>query len=241
MNILTWNIRQGGSNSKFHSIITRLLEQNADVIVITEFWDGAKGNHIKQRLLEGGYFFQATHRAPFNVNCVFVASRVKFMDITDMNEYAVPYERWVQLYFPSRDLHMLGVHSPNHYSNIHDKEVFWQDLHAYATKHIDKNCIIIGDYNTDIVDDGYGGSALSCKEYLMTLSELGWIDSGHYTNTNPQQYVWNNRVGTFLRFDHAYVSPCLKEKLLNCYFFYQERIAKAIDHSALIVELHSDI
>jgi len=37
MKIVTWNIRHGGSKEKLPTIVDILLQQKADVLVITEF------------------------------------------------------------------------------------------------------------------------------------------------------------------------------------------------------------
>ncbi|MFS0782711.1 endonuclease/exonuclease/phosphatase family protein [Bacillus sp. 1P06AnD] len=237
MKLVTWNIKQGGTGSRFDSIISHLLEHGADLIILTEFWVGDEGDHIKKGLYDAGYIYQDIHTAPFKMDCVFAASKIPFQDVTDMNEYAVPYERWVDLYFPEKDLQVLGIHIPNTMIKLQDKEVFWQELIEYARKHKDGRCVIIGDYNTGLPEDT-AGLKIECLEYLKELNAMGWIDSWRYTHKDGKQVSWHSYSGQDWRIDHAYISPSLSSQLVQCHYSHQERIDQSSDHSALVIELN---
>ncbi|MGM9922645.1 MAG: endonuclease/exonuclease/phosphatase family protein [Bacillus sp. (in: firmicutes)] len=236
MRLLTWNIRQGGSRVRFDSIINALMEHQSDVIVLTEFWDNAKGNAIKKSLFAMGYTHQNTHVSPYKVDSVFIASKIDFTDVTDMNEYAVPYERWVELYFPVQDLYLLGIHIPNHMTRLRDRELFASEMLAYAKNHMEDRCVIIGDYNMSMLVDSEG-PPLSCTDKMVELHRLGWIDTWRYTHKRENEYSWRDTLGAGFRIDHAYISPKLEESLQKCQFSHQERREQVSDHSVLIVDL----
>ncbi|MGM9925339.1 MAG: endonuclease/exonuclease/phosphatase family protein [Bacillus sp. (in: firmicutes)] len=236
MKVLSWNIRQGGANGRFKPIADALLKYNADVVILTEFWEDEKGDYIKKHLAEAGYTYQATHQAPFKVNSVFLASKAACEDVTDMNKYAVPFERWTEFYFPENDFTLLGIHIPNHNSKLHDKEVFWKELNAYAKNNLHKRGLIIGDINTVLAEDSQE-SPLSCTKYLQELVESGWQDAWRCKHLDGTEYSFFNGRGQGFRLDDAFITPALKDALVNCELSHAEREEGLSDHSVLIVEL----
>ncbi|WP_042349301.1 endonuclease/exonuclease/phosphatase family protein [Bacillus massiliigorillae] len=236
MKILSWNIRQGGTNGRYKPISTTLVEYNADVIVLSEFWEGEKGDFIKKQLTEAGYIYQVTHQAPFKVNSVFVASKIACEDITNMDEYAVPYERWTEFYFPESDFTLLGVHIPNHNCKLHDKEVFWEEMNTYAKNNLQKNGLIIGDFNTVLQEDSQD-KPLSCTKYLSQLADTGWMDCWRFKHENATEFSYFNTEGKGFRLDDAFITPSLQNKVVSCELSHKEREEKLSDHSILLVEL----
>ncbi|MED1511838.1 hypothetical protein [Bacillus proteolyticus] len=55
MKLLTWNIRQGGSVTRIPRIVEQLSKHSSDVLLLTEYWEGEKGEEIKRLLRENGY------------------------------------------------------------------------------------------------------------------------------------------------------------------------------------------
>ena len=56
MKILTLNIRHGGGN-RVNTIMSRLINQDADILVVTEFRENRNSLKIKEALKENGYYW----------------------------------------------------------------------------------------------------------------------------------------------------------------------------------------
>ena len=103
MRILNFNIRFGGEK-RTYKIVDYLLNNDFDMIVLTEFIKNDNGNEIIPKLVEKGYKTQ-----PSNENGElgsFIASKEEF--ITKNVE-----DRWVEVYIPMMDLYVLGVYVPD--------------------------------------------------------------------------------------------------------------------------------
>ncbi|MFS0782710.1 endonuclease/exonuclease/phosphatase family protein [Bacillus sp. 1P06AnD] len=238
MRILTWNIQNGGLHASFESIINHLMQHKADMVVLTEFWDNPKGAAIKKGLFAMGYTFQNTHVSPYKMDCVFIASKIDFYDVTDTKHPNIPYERWVELYIPEKELYVLGVHIPNYLTRVQDRDCFCENLVLYAKSHKEDQCVIIGDYNTSLTIDSQGPPR-GCQQLLPKLVKNGWTDSWRMANGNQAiEYSYEDDGGYGFRLDYAYISPSLKHALSYCHFSHEERFDQSSDHSALLVDLN---
>src|SRR3990172_3910315 len=72
----------------------------------------------------------------------------------------------------------------------------------------------------------------------VELNELGWTDAWRFKNTSLREYTWYSKAGNGFRLDYAYLSPKLKNGLINVFHSHQERIRELSDHSSLRIELN---
>jgi len=237
MRVLTWNIVVGGLQSQFYSIINHLLDHHADIIVLTEFVDNDKGRAIAKNLFAAGYNYQNKHDSPYRAECVFVASKIDFDDVTNHAKIALPYERWVELYFSEKDLYLLGVHIPSHMTSMYDRDLFFQQAIAYAKQHIEDRCLIIGDYNTSWMMDSQGTLANS-GEYLKELNELGWMESWRFMTSQQKLLSGDMPLDYGFRIDYAYVSPRLQTDLIKCHLSTEPTLDGQSENEALLVDLN---
>lgn len=109
MKILTWNIMQGGSQQRLAKITDTLVNQGPDILVLTEFWEGPKGDFIKQRLREAGWHDQYGSGAAPKENELLIASkRSVSLQVTSI----VPAERHRWMEVAVQGLQILAVHTP---------------------------------------------------------------------------------------------------------------------------------
>lgn len=238
MRLLTWNVGVGGVQSQFYSIINHLLDHHADIIVLTEYVDNDKGRAIAKSLFASGYTFQTKHNSPYRAECVFVASKIDFDDVTNREEIALPYERWVELYFSEKDLHLLGVHIPSHMTSLPDRDLFFRQAIDYAKRHIGDRCLIIGDYNTSWMMDSHGPVANSAG-YLQELNELGWMESWRFITDQERVLSGEIALDYGFRIDYAYVSPKLRSELVKFHLSAEPTLNGQSENEALMVDLRS--
>lgn len=234
MKILTWNIRQGGSFSRLGPIIRALVKHDPDVIVLTEYWEGEKGERIKNGLLLQGYPHLLSSKPVERTNGILIASKEP---VTPYPAYEdVPKERWIEICIKAFELNVLAIHVPSISSNIHSKENFWKQVKQYAKYKLDTRTVIVGDFNTGLSNDAQG-TPFICSEYMQDILDYGWIDSWRYTHGLFNQYSWFSNKGNGFRLDHILISPSLKDGLLESYLSHRERLDKISDHSILVTEL----
>ena len=99
MRILNFNIRFGGGK-RTQEILDYILNNDFDLIVLTEFVNNDKGQIIIDNLDDKGYTTQSSNEDT-NLGC-FIACKEDF--VTNNVE-----DRWADVYIPKMDLNVLGV------------------------------------------------------------------------------------------------------------------------------------
>ncbi len=225
MRILNFNIRFGGEK-RTSKIVDYLLNNDFDMIVLTEFVKNDNGQEIISKLVEKGYKTQ-----PSNVNGElgsFIACKEEFVTKN-------VFDRWVEIYIPKMDLNVLGVYVPDTAGT--EKNQFWKEILEYAQKNEDKKVLITGDFNSCTKEDSGNQTEYNAKD-LLKLGELGYIDLWKYNSTEESEgYTWFHYSGTGFRLDYAFVSTKLALTLedVSVYSDSQIREAKISDHSPLVV------
>jgi exodeoxyribonuclease III len=242
MRLLTWNIRHGGTKKRAAEIEKTIIAHDPDIIVLTEFRKDSEKT-ITPGLHDAGWKYRATTDPPAKTNALFVASKLEFETVTPSPPLSEAHiYRWLELYLRSHDLSVLSAYIPDY--RQHDstgKEAYWKRLVDYAQQRIAKKALIIGDFNTGLKIDSEG-TPFKCGEYMEELNRLGWLDSWRHLHPGEREFTWystckSGAVNGF-RLDYAYLSPPLRECLLDARHSHQEREEKLSDHSSLIVELN---
>ena len=229
MKILTWNIRQGGSKQRLAPIINTLISHNPDVLVLTEFWDGRKGDFIGGHLRDAGWEHQLTSNPSPRTNGLFIASK---WGISPCKQSVVPTEghRWME--FDVNGLRILAVHIPLGPT----KPLFWDKIVERAEQLVAGPALIIGDFNTGLPEDAQG-APFKCVESMQQVLDMGWYDAWRLANGSEQEFSWYSSAENGFRIDHAFVSAASKDRVRHCAYSHQERRLGYSDHSALMIDL----
>ncbi|MCQ6532279.1 endonuclease/exonuclease/phosphatase family protein [Bacillus mycoides] len=236
LKLLTWNIRQGGSVKRIPRIVEQLSKHSPDVLLLTEYWEGEKGEEIKRLLRENGYEYMISSNGAIKQNSLLFASQYPFEVVPSFFRKDRNSERWLEIRIAQYDLHIVGVHIPANNNDVQEKLEFWQEVNAFAEEQGNSRTVIMGDYNTGLEEDTQGTPFVG-PQYMQKLVDLGWIDTWRYTHGSFSGYSWYSTKGNGFRIDHVFVAPALKENILESYFSHQERLNGLSDHSILLVEL----
>lgn len=221
MRILNFNTRFGGEK-RTYKIVDYLLNNDFDLIILTEFIKNDNGSEIIDKLIAKGYKTQPSNNdgelGPF------IASKEPFV------AKAVE-DRWVEVYIPWMDLHVLGVYVP---SSVTGNDKFWKKILDYAEANSDKQVMITGDFNTD--NDSLDKTVSDSN--LDKLEELGYINLWKYNSINeikPFTVVPPKDDG--FKLDHAYISSGLASILEDVSVYPDSKIRKPeiSDDSPLVV------
>ena len=225
MKILNFNIRFGGEK-RTYKIVDYLLNNDFDMIVLTEFIKNNNGKEIIDKLVARGYKTQPSNEDGKLGS--FIASKEDFVTKNVQ-------DRWAEVYIPKMDLYVLGVYVPDTLGT--EKNMFWKKILDYAEKNVEKKVLITGDFNSCTKEDSANGTEFNAKD-LMKLKELGYIDLWKYNaSEDSERYTWFHYSGTGFRLDYAFVSPKLAVTLedVSVYSDSQIRESKISDHSPLVV------
>ena len=232
MKVLTWNIMQGGSQQRLAKISDILVAHDPDVLVLTEFWEGPKGDFIRQRLRNAGWHDQYSSGAAPKENGLLIASK---RTLSPQPPSIVPAERHRWMEVAVQELRILAVHIPMG----PPKPLFWAKVLERAQQLVTGPALIIGDFNTGLPVDTEG-TAFECGDSFERLLITGWHDAWRLKNGSHQEFSWYSHAKkkkNGFRLDHALVSDTIRDKVISCCYSHDERTARYSDHSALIVQL----
>lgn len=226
MKLISLNLRFGGQKRTPH-IIDYLLDEDADLMVLTEFMMNEKGKDIIQKISQKGYTTKPSNDDGSMGS--FIASKNDFVTKN-------VFDRWIEVYIPKNDLYVLGVYIPDQPGE--EKNIFWKRILEYAKKNIAKNVLITGDFNSCTKEDSSNGTEYYAKE-LMELEDMAYIDLWkNYSKEGSPRYTWFYHTGDGFRLDYAFISPKLTASLDKVIVYHDIKVreAKISDHSPLNIE-----
>jgi len=210
LNILSWNIQQGGG-SRVHSIIKYILKKKPQLVVLNEFKNNANGATIRTKLLQQGYLHQVVSNATPDLNSVLIASKLPG------NSHLFAKE---ELVFPQSMLKL-------------SLEVF--DVYGVYFPHKKKhNCfeVLIEDLQIDQKGDSFW-----YENHLFKMEEMGYMDAFRLIHEDKKEYSWFSHQGNGYRYDHTYISVALKPLVKDCFYDQQAREEKLSDHAPMFLVL----
>jgi exodeoxyribonuclease-3 len=229
--IATLNLQHGGGN-RVKALCEALDQLDADVLVLTEFRSGPRGEELTAWLRARGYCAVTHSGADARTNSVLVAARVGAISPRPLSATSAHAHRVAELVVG--ETLVVGAYFPG--SEIKDR--FWRtEFLPYMTSRVARRCLVLGDFNTGkhFVDES--GSTFFSADCIDTLERAGWVDPWRARNPMAREYTWFSNVGNGFRLDHAYASPTLAPEVLNAWYDHGPRESHVTDHSALVVEL----
>lgn len=230
MRIITWNIRHGGG-TRVDSIIRRLINKDADLVVITEYRNNENGVKIRQALLEAGYLFQYCPITDKDKNTLLIVSRINLSGSLFKKELQEEFHRVVRI--ESDNFALYGMYFPQK----QEKKKVFEFMLSQIGKNPDRPIIFIGDFNTGKQYIDEEKNTFYCSEYMDMIVQQGLVDAWRYINDDKREYSWYSNAGNGFRIDHIFVSNGIKDKVQNCYYSHAEREDKVSDHSMMVMEI----
>lgn len=228
LKILSWNIQQGGG-TRLSKIIKNIAEEQADILVLSEFRNGGTGDRLRTSLMKIGYRHQVVTGAERGVNSVMIASTFAAGSELYSKADSVYTHNIATAVFPA--FKVLGVYLP------HKKKNTLLPFINELVKKDDEHYIIVGDYNTGINGVDQVGNSFWYEKELMQLNENGYVDAFRHIHGDVKEYSWFSHQKNGYRYDHTYVDKALLSIVKRCYYLHDWRISKLSDHSPMVLEL----
>jgi exonuclease III len=247
MRIVSWNVKGGKHHER---IAERLLKNPPDLIALA---DCTPQNERKISAALTGFhapIFSSSN--PLRVVCYARED----LEVSEPPAGIPLPERWSQVYFKKRKVHVLAVYVPQCtlMKDLQRKLRFWSEILSYAEERKNDKTLIIGDLNTGLrgIDARQDPDPnFWCESEFQRLSEMysdawrtrhrhGAREFTWYSKDRDKSDASNAKYG--FRLDHAFVSPPLYKLVQRCEYDHsvrhrdgdRERIS---DHSLIDVEI----
>jgi exonuclease III len=238
LRIVAWNLLHGGGR-RIPRLVDALLAHAPDVCVLAESRVERVGE-VLGLLAAGGLGHTAATESPPGKNGILVASRRPFERAPSPSGpgYA---QRWLPLDLPDAALRLAAVHVPPKVSiGVDAKAAFWDALLGFARAERERPALIVGDLNTGAPFRDEHRATLYCADKFLHLERLGWVDAWRrFHGPTKKEWTWASprRPSYGFRLDHAFASPPLAPRIVDCCYSHAERLAGISDHSVLIVDV----
>lgn len=226
LNILSWNIRQGGGN-RVHTIVEKVVSLSPKVVILSEWRNNERGAQIRNLMLSKGYPFHFVTHAKRDVNAVAIFSTLP-VD-SEIHTDADPNYAANILSIHFEVFSVCGVYLPH--KKKHSLIPFITALGKQ------RKYIIAGDYNTGKNHIDQKGKSFWYTDELKKMEDAGYIDAFRHKQGPVEEYSWYSHQGNGYRYDHTYVHEDLIPIVKNCYYIHEWREANISDHSPMILEL----
>jgi exonuclease III len=233
--IVALNILHGGGK-RTSALIQWLLEQNADIVVLSEWRNNLNGSAIEAALKSSGYHVRSQDGTISNG--VLIAAREPFDAIA-----VTPPDAPVGVLLKAQwegGLSVVGAYFP---LEIHAKRKFFAACMEQSTQHSDTPFLLVGDLNTGCneMDLEAGGTPFPGATEFVALTSGGLIDQWRLQHgMSAREYTWRSKQNGF-RIDHAFGNEVFVSRYepLQCDYDHSTREGKLSDHSALKLRLRS--
>ncbi len=141
-------------------------------------------------------------------------------------------------------LEVLGIYVPSRDASVaktERKRTFLAAL-SDAVEAAPEHGVLIGDLN--ILEPShqprYAWFADWEYDFYRGLLEAGWVDAYRLRSPERIEHSWESHDGDGYRYDHAFVSLALAERVLECSYVHETRELGLTDHSAMTLTLKLD-
>ena len=227
LRILSWNIRQGGG-SRIRAITRRIVSADAQIVILSEFRNNAKGTLLRNKLLESGYRHQFVSQAQANENSVLICSHFAGNSRV-FNSAAWDYAQNIIVVDYSA-FSVYGMYLPHK-----KKHKLFQLLSSEVSEHTPS--ILAGDFNTGKNFIDQKGDSFWYTDELKALEDKSMIDAFRHLYPKAKEYSWYSHQGNGYRYDHTYIHEDLLPFMDNCFYLHEWREEGNSDHSPMILDL----
>lgn len=234
MRLLAWNILHGGSR-RMPEIALALLEQAADVIVISEY-RRTMGGQLRALLAEHGWEHQLCTEPHLGKNGMLLASRHRLVERRAPVDPPVD-GRWVHAHLPGLPLDVIGIHAPDGQTDPTLQTAYWRYLLDTTRSLKDVPCVVLGDFNTGRHKADEAGKTFRCTSLLGLLCTHGYADAWRLLHPQTREFTWFSHTGGGFRIDAAYITAPLTGGLRSASHVHALRQSGASDHAPIMIEL----
>lgn len=237
LGILTLNVGNP-STARAERQLEWLAERSDDIVVLTET-SSTGGSQLLAKRLAGAGWDVRFPQPKGGERGVLVASRVQ---LEPRSGDLVPY-------LPARaeavavgDLDVIGLYVPSRDESLvksERKQRFLSAVSQALAARPERGAVAIGDLN--ILEPTHRPRYAFFKDWEYAAYDeflvQGWVDAYRLHHPDRMHYSWVSFDNDGFRFDHAFVTRALAERVLRCDYIHETRETELSDHSALTLEV----
>lgn len=240
LGILTLNIANP-SAARAERLLEWLGERPEHIFVLTETSAGTGSCLIADRLRRAGWEVRFPHTDRVERG-VAVASRVRVaaragdvVDFLPARAEAVTTGGLdvVGLYVPSRD---------DSQDKTARKRRFCTAISSFLARRAARDAVVIGDLN--VLEPVHRPHYAFFRDWEYRLYDefgvRGFVDAYRLRHADGTDHSWLSLDNQGFRFDHAFVTHSLEDRVVTCEYLHETRKRELTDHSALTLELEVD-
>lgn len=244
LRIATQNVQWGGDPApngdgypRLARLMPHLVQLDADILVLTEFKAGERGEQLAL-LLEAAGYPHLLHRTPSHATSRGYALGTAIAARHPMTAVELPIPSpdapWRSVSVSFCDIELAGFYFPLGSA----KAPYWDWVLSNAAALAARNVALIGDFNTGkhFVDEQ--GSTFTSPEKIEALEALGFTDAWRSHHPTEREFTWYSDAGNGFRLDYAWLSRSLLPRVLAVRHDHAARTAGVTDHSAVVIDLH---
>jgi exodeoxyribonuclease III len=225
------NIRSGGGK-RASSICNFLESLNPEIVVLTEWRQGDRGQHFVDWATRRQINYQSRNDGA-TLNGVFIAARTPFQAASK-----TPQSVFAGVLLAARfsEWNLLGVYFPQ----LKEKKPFFDACSQITQENQEKPFLLIGDLNTgnQRSDRDLKATPFTCANEFDALSRNAkLVDLWRRTNgSDAREWTWLSHRNNGFRVDHALANePFVEWMQPSCHYDTTPRTEKLSDHSAVVI------
>jgi exodeoxyribonuclease III len=209
-------------------ILRFIGQQNALVLVLSEFRNNESGALLRTKLLEMKYTFQFVSHTEPDTNSVLIASRLPCNSRLFTQPSLEHAHSVIAADFDA--FHLYGMYLPHKKKH----QLFPLLQEEIKTK---RPALMMGDFNTGKQFIDQKGDSFWYSDELIKLEQAGMVDAFRHVHGDVEAYSWFSHQGNGFRYDHIYASNELLPIIKQCDYVHSAREQGLSDHSPMILEI----
>ncbi|MEU7147040.1 endonuclease/exonuclease/phosphatase family protein [Streptomyces sp. NPDC045456] len=242
LTVLTFNLNNP-SPERAERQLAWLTARPEQVLVLTETAPSRGCDLLAARLAESGYGVTFPRPEP-GERGVMIASRLPSASVPPVKINYLPH-RAVSISVVQHDgpLEILGLYIPSRDASaakIARKRDFLTECMTTIPAGADAARVVIGDFNILEPDHIPRYKTFRPFEYAFYawLSQAEYRDAFRLKHSTAAEYSWVGRTGDGYRYDHAFVSNAMADRVDVCAYVHETRShPRLTDHSALTLRI----
>jgi exodeoxyribonuclease III len=241
MRLVSWNILAGGGR-RCGTIAARLLECDADVIVLQETVS-TRGPDLCHQFAKAGYEYRFSAPRGPQERGLCLLSRLPVRGAREpLPRHAGLYPRgWLEVEFVASSWRIAAVYAPAQGPLV---PAFWNAAAEWVAGRDHPPLLMLGDFNAGMSGVDAEAYRFKAGPGFARLADSGLVDLWRREHGAKQEYTWFSRpprgaTGRGFRIDHAFASCRLAELVTDCRYDHQVRERGLSDHSMVLVELRT--
>lgn len=250
--VLTWNVQHANA-ARTRRQVAWLVDDAADVVVLTEVAAGESGELLARWLMEFGYHVWLPRPDGDDRYRVLIACRTGELEPADPGVTVQPHRcAAAKVKTAGTELAVVGVYvpsrGPKEKRNVAKRS--FQDAVAAALPGLLGRCgvegatIVTGDLNVVEPDHEPRYPVFGAWEYdfYRAFDHHGFVDAFRDRRPTGMDYSWFGRPASDgsrngYRFDHIFVDAGHRDRIRDCRYLHEPREKGLSDHAAMVLTM----